>query len=75
MKQKISKINWIIIVGAFLLETILLYIVLGYHFDISIYNNVFELIKFLTVTIGVDLVFILYMIDFSHKEKKNQKTY
>lgn len=78
MKQKITNVNWAILFFAFLLEITLINIVLVTKLDISIYNEIYNLIKVNTVCIGVDLIFIFYIRDFAINKKRTKdilKTY
>ena len=75
--QKLSKINWGILLFSFLLEFILLTIILN-SASISIYNNIYKLIKVLTVCFFVDEMYVLYLLDFSKNKRKPKsilKTY
>ncbi len=71
--QKISKINWVILIFTNLLEIILLNIVLVTFMDISIYNELYNLVKVNVGCLGVDLVFSFYFLDYAlnKKEPKN----
>lgn len=73
MKQKITKINWSILLFTFIVEFVLLNIILISKLDISLYNNFYNLIKVLTVCVALDLIFILYILDFSINKKKPKK--
>ena len=73
MKQKITKINWSILLFTFIIEFVLLNITLISKLDISIYNNSYNLIKVLTVCVALDIIFILYILDFSINKKKPKK--
>lgn len=78
MKQKITKTNWAILLFTFLIEFILLIINLISELDISIYNNIFKLIKVVTICLSLDIIFILYILDFASNKKKPKnilKTY
>lgn len=70
MKQKISRVNWIILLSSFFVELVLLNIILVSKFYISIYNEMYNLVKANIVCIGFDLIFIFYMLDFANSEKK-----
>ena len=63
MKQKISRVNWIILLSSFFVELVLLNIILVSKFYISIYNEMYNLVKANIVCIGFDLIFILYIIN------------
>ena len=73
MKQKITKINWSILLFTFIVEFVFLNIILISKLDISLYNNFYNLIKVLTVCVALDLIFILYILDFSINKKKPKK--
>lgn len=72
MKQKITKVNWTILLFSFLLEIGLVNIMLVAKLDISIYNEVYNLKKVNAVCIGVDFIFIFYMLDFAMNWKKSK---
>lgn len=72
MKQKITKVNWTILLFSFLLELVLANVMLVTKLDISIYNEVYNLKKVNGVCIGFDLIFIFYMLDFAINWKKNK---
>lgn len=70
MKQKITKINWVILGFVFIVEFVLLNVILKSNLDISLYNNPNKFLKVLTVCISIDIIFILYVLDFSINTKK-----
>lgn len=72
MKQKITKVNWTILLFSFLLEIGLINIMLVTKLDISIYNEIYNLKKVNAVCIGVDFIFIFYMLDFAINWKKSK---
>ena len=69
MKQRITKVNYFIILFTFIVELVLLNIEINSEFSISIYNNIFKWIKINIACIAVDTVFILYMLDFKNNRK------
>lgn len=72
MKQKISRVNWIILLSSFFVELVLLNIILVSKFYISIYNEMYNLVKANIVCIGFDLIFIFYMLDFANSKNKSK---
>lgn len=72
MEQKITKVNWGILVFTFLLEIVLLNIVLVARMDISIYNELYNFIKSNAVCIGADLFFCFNILDFAINKKKTK---
>lgn len=71
-QQKITKINWAILLVTFLSECILVIPVLGL-INNSVYNNVFKLTEILLIYCASDIVYILYLFNLSvsKKERKN----
>ena len=69
MKQKIEKINWCIIIFTFAIEVILLNFALKGS-NISIYSNPFSWIRTMIINVGLDIIYILYILDFINREKK-----
>ena len=72
MKQKITKINWVILLFSFLIEIVALNIVLVAKLDISIYNEMYYWVKVNILCVGIDFVFIFFMLDFADNKKKNK---
>ncbi len=69
--QKISKINKGILFFSFLIEFVLLVFIMDLA-SISIYSNVYKLIKVLTICFFIDEMYALYLLDFSKNRKKNK---
>lgn len=70
-KQKITKVNWAILLFTFVLEIVVLNINLIANLDISIYNEMYNCVKANCICIGLDLIFIFYMLDFIENKKIN----
>ncbi|MBR2787329.1 MAG: hypothetical protein IKD76_07630 [Clostridia bacterium] len=69
--QKVSKTNWGILLFSFFIEFAILIILLN-SVNISIYNNIYKLIKVATVCLFVDEIYVLYLLDFSKNKKHNK---
>ncbi len=69
MKQKITKINYFILLFTFIVELILLNISLNSNLSISIYNNIYKWININTWCITIDILFVLFILDFKNNKK------
>lgn len=73
MKQKITRVNWFLLLFTFVIEIICLNIVLNYQMSISIHNDIYKWVKAITVCISLDLIFILYILDTAKNKEKTRK--
>ena len=73
MKQKITKMNYFILFFTFIVEIILINILIKSSFSISIYNNIYKWININTIFIALDIIFVLFMLDFALNRKSSEK--
>ena len=75
IKQKVSKLNWFILIFTFILEMVILNIILMANLNISIYTNKFCFWKIIITTIALDLIYILFIKDFIINQKKPKELF
>lgn len=71
MKQKITKINYVILLFSFFLECFFMNVTLAGSLGISIYNQQYNFIKVNIICISLDLIYLFYMLDFAYNKKKD----
>ena len=68
--KKLTKMNMYILLSSLIIEFLLLIYFLIVLIGISIFNNIYAFLRIIIIALGLDLIFIFYLLDLENNQKK-----